>query len=131
MFLRTDAGLTFYFPLKKYTLTQKFNSWKRPVHLGVDFKAPLGTPIFSSHSGRVVYAGRRLTGYGNVIVVEHPSGWASLYAHLQRIEVKNGQKVRTGDRIGTLGNTGRTSGPHLHLELMYKGKVINPLLYLR
>lgn len=129
-FLRTDSRPIFYPPLKKYKLTQQFSSWKQPPHFGLDLKAPMGTAVLSSHYGRVVYAGNRLTGYGNVVVVEHPSGWASLYAHLQKITVKNGQGIRQGDVLGALGNTGRTSGPHLHFELMYKGRTVNPLMYL-
>ena len=130
IFVQKQPPLTFQWPLKKYKLTQKFLSFKRPPHLGIDLKAPIGTAVFSSHSGRVVYAGKRLTGYGNVIVLEHSSGWTSLYAHLQKIKVKTGQTVNLGNIIGTVGNTGRTSGPHLHLELMYKAKPVNPLLYL-
>ena len=128
-FLKESSLLVFQWPLKKYTLTQKFSSVKRPPHLGIDLKAPVGSPVLSSHSGRVVYAGRRLTGYGNLIILEH-SSWASLYAHLQEIKVKIGQKVNPGDIIGALGNTGRTSGPHLHFELIYKGKTVDPLIHL-
>ena len=129
-FLHRSSQPAFQWPLKKYKLTQKFLFFRKPPHLGVDLKAPVGTKVLSSHFGRVVYAGRRLTGYGNVVVLEHFSGWASLYAHLQKIEVKIGQKLKPGDVVGTLGNTGRTSGPHLHFELMYKEKPVNPLLYL-
>ena len=129
-FLRKSPQPVFQWPLKKYRLTQKFLFFKKPPHLGIDLTAPVGTEVLSSHFGRVVYAGRRLTGYGNVVVLEHVSGWASLYAHLREIKVKAGQKLKPGDVVGTLGNTGRTSGPHLHFELMYKEKPVNPLLYL-
>ena len=121
--------MTFQWPLKKYKLTQKFSSFKKPPHLGIDLKAKIGTLVLSSHSGKIVYAGNRLTGYGNMVIVEH-SSWASLYAHLQKIKVKTGQTVSKGDVIGTLGNTGKTTGPHLHFELIYKQKTVNPLKYL-
>lgn len=129
-FLQASPPLVFQWPLKEYKLTQKFSSFKRPPHLGIDLKATVGTPVLSIHSGRVVYAGNKLTGYGNIVIVEHSSHWASLYAHLQKIKVKTGQTVTQGDVIGTLGNTGRVSGPHLHFELIYKQKTVNPLMYL-
>lgn len=130
VFLQPPSRLIFQWPLKKYKITQKFYGFKSPPHLGIDLKAPIGTAILSSHSGRVVYAGKRLTGYGNMIVLEHPLGWTSLYAHLHTIKVKIGQRVKQGDVIGTLGMTGRASGPHLHFELMYKGEIVNPMVYL-
>ena len=129
-FLRESSRMAFLWPLNRYTLTQKFSAVKRPPHLGIDLKAPIGSPVLSSHSGRVVYAGRKLTGFGNVIILEYSPYWASLYAHLQEIKVKTGQKVNPGDVIGALGNTGRTSGPHLHFELIYKGKTVDPLIHL-
>lgn len=129
-FIKTSTRPVFYWPLKKYQITRGFSFGKRPYHLGMDLKAPLGQRVFSSHSGSVVYAGKRLSGYGNVVVVEHFSGWASLYAHLQSIKVKQGQRVKTGDLIGTVGKTGRASGVHLHFEIMYKDKALNPLPFL-
>ena len=129
-FLKKSPPPVFQWPLKKFQLTQKFSNFKKPPHLGIDLKAPIGSPIFSSHPGKVVYAGKKLTGYGYVIMLEHPLGWASLYAHLQEIKVKINQKVGQGDVIGTVGMTGRTSGPHLHFELMYNKRTVNPLLYL-
>ena len=89
-----------------------------------------GEPVFSSHSGQIIYAGRRFKGYGNVVIVEHSPSWASLYAHLKDIKVRTGQKVKQGALIGTVGNTGRASGYHLHFELFYKKKPVNPLNYL-
>ncbi len=129
-FLRSAPSLELDWPLKTYKLTQKFVSTGKPPHLGIDLKAPVGANVFSGHSGRVVYAGNKLTGYGNVVVLEHSFRWASLYAHLQKIKVKTGQTVRRGDIIGAVGKTGRVSGPHLHFELIYKKKPVNPLLYL-
>ena len=129
-FLQKTNPLSFQWPLKKYKLSQKFIPFQKPPHLGIDLTAPIGTSVFSGHSGRIIYAGNKLTGYGNVVVLEHSSKWASLYAHLKKIKVKTGQKIKQGDIIGSLGNTGQTSGLHLHFELMYKKKPVNPLLYL-
>ena len=130
-FVQKSAPLYFQWPLKKYKITQQFNSFKRPPHLGIDLKANLGTAVLSSHSGRVVYAGKQFTGYGKVVVIEHDSHWTSLYSHLSRIQVKQGQRVKQGQVIGAVGSTGRSSGPHLHFELMYKKRNVNPLKYLR
>lgn len=130
VFFQKPAQPVFQWPVKNPELTQKFSTFKRPPHLGIDLKASIGTTVFSSHSGRVVYAGKRLTNYGNVVIVEHSPHWASLYAHLQTIKVKIGQKIKKGDVIGTSGNTGKTSGPHLHFELMYNKKTVNPIPYL-
>ena len=129
-FLRKSPSLSFQWPLKKYKLSQKFIPFQKPPHLGIDLIAPIGTAVFSGHSGRIIYAGNKLTGYGNVVVLEHSSRWASLYAHLKQIKVKTGQKIKQGDIIGTLGNTGRVLGHHLHFELMYQKKPVNPLFYL-
>ena len=129
-FIQKKPLPVFKWPLKTYRLTQKFRPLGKNPHLGIDLKAPTGTAVLSSHSGQVVYAGKQFTGYGNVIIIEKNTHWASLYAHLQKIKVRMGQKVKPGLVIGTLGNTGRTSGPHLHFELMFKQKNVNPLLYL-
>ena len=130
IFLKTSPPIAFDWPLQKNRLTQRFSSLKSPPHLGIDLSSPLGAPVLSAYSGRVVYAGKRLSGYGSAVIVEHPQSWASLYAHLQSIKVKRGQKIRRGEIIGTVGKTGRASGPHLHFELIYKKKAVNPLVYL-
>ena len=117
-------------PLKKTIITQKFSPFWNPSHRGIDFKANRGTPIFSSHSGRVVYAGKRLSGFGNTVIVEYSKHWSTLYAHLDSIKVQEGQKVSQGDVLGTAGNTGRSSGVHLHFELIYNKQSVNPMPYL-
>ena len=129
-FLKKSPPIAFAWPLQKNRLTQKFSSLKRPPHLGIDLRGSIGTPVLSAYSGRVVYAGKRLSGYGNTVIIEHPFQWASLYAHLHSIKVKRGQKLKQGEIIGTVGKTGRASGPHLHFELIHKKKVVNPLVYL-
>ena len=126
-FIQKEPPIYFQWPLKKYKITQKFNSFKKPPHLGIDLKAPLGTSILSSQSGKVVYAGQQFTGYGKVIIIEHDTRWTSLYSHLSQIKVKLGQTVRQGEVIGTVGSTGRSTGPHLHFEILYKKRNKNPL----
>ena len=126
-FIQKQPPIYFQWPLKTYKITQKFNSFKKPPHLGIDLKAPLGTPILSSQSGKVVYAGQQFTGYGKVIIIEHDSQWTSLYSHLSQIKVKLGQIVRQGQVIGAVGSTGRSTGPHLHFEILYKKQNKDPL----
>ena len=120
----------FDWPLRKYQITQKFHTFKRRPHLGIDLKAPLGTPVFSVQNGKVIYSGKQFSGYGNVVIVEHNPQWTSLYAHLDQLKVKAGQRLKKGDRVGTVGKTGRSTGVHLHFELFYNKKNVDPLSYL-
>lgn len=100
---------------------------KRRHHEGVDFAAPLGTPVRSVDGGRVVFAGKQ-NGYGNVVYIEHDGGdRTTLYAHLDRIHVGKGEHVLQGDEIGTVGQTGLASGPHLHFEVHEAGQPIDPM----
>jgi murein DD-endopeptidase MepM/ murein hydrolase activator NlpD len=100
-------------------------------HPGIDFPAPSGTPVAAAGRGRVVFAGWDSGGYGNLVVVEHPLGVRSMYAHLSRIAVGVGQGVVAGSLIGRVGATGLATGPHLHFELRLRGAAINPLTALR
>jgi murein DD-endopeptidase MepM/ murein hydrolase activator NlpD len=101
----------------------------RQRHEGIDIKAALGTPIVSVEKGRVIYSGR-LSGYGKTVIVEHPNGYKSLYAHNQVNLVRKGQRVDRGDRIAKVGRTGRVTGAHLHFEVRRGKKPVNPLSYL-
>lgn len=101
-------------------------SHRREMHDGVDFAAPIGTPVPSVSDGRVIFAGVQ-NGYGNVIKLRHPGGFETLYAHLSRIQVKVGQSVSEGDIIGRTGNTGTSTGAHLHFEFHANGQLRNPL----
>ena len=100
-------------------------------HTGVDFAGPLGTPIFSTGNGIVKEIKRSYsyTGYGNYVVIDHGFGYTTYYAHLQSINVIEGQTVTRGDKIGTLGNTGKSTAPHLHYEVRYLGDPKNPMNY--
>jgi murein DD-endopeptidase MepM/ murein hydrolase activator NlpD len=101
-------------------------------HPGLDFPAPSGTPVAAAGRGRVVFAGWDSGGYGNLVVVEHPLGVRSMYAHLSQIAVRRGESVVAGSRIGRVGSTGFATGPHLHFELRLRGgAAVDPLTALR
>lgn len=99
----------------------------RKMHKGMDFTAPRGTPIFASGDGKVIRADNRSSGYGKHIRIDHGYGYLSLYAHLSKYNVSRGQKVKRGDLIGFVGNTGRSEAPHLHYEVWKDGEKINPI----
>ncbi|MFP3988730.1 M23 family metallopeptidase [Streptomyces sp. E11-3] len=128
-------------PVDKYTLTATYGkggSMWASKHSGQDFAVPVGTPVESVGTGTVVKAGANGAGdgpaYGNAVVVKHSNGRYSQYAHLSKINVKAGQKVKAGQRIALSGNTGNSSGPHLHFEIRTSanyGSSINPVAFLR
>jgi len=98
------------------------------MHEGMDFSAKKGTPIYASGNGKVVRAQRSAT-YGNVVYIDHGYGYQTRYAHMSKIATKKGKKVKRGDLIGYVGSTGRSVGPHLHYEVRYNGKPVNPIGY--
>ena len=100
----------------------------RKFHEGMDFAADIGTPVYVTGNGTVVETGWK-QGYGKTIVINHGYGYKTRYAHLSHISVRNGQKVIRGEEIGLVGNTGKSTGPHLHYEVIYKGKHDNPINY--
>jgi murein DD-endopeptidase MepM/ murein hydrolase activator NlpD len=100
-------------------------------HTGLDYPAPAGTTVGAAGRGRVVFAGWDSGGYGNLVVIEHPRGVRSMYAHLNRIAVRQGSSVVAGNAVGSVGSTGISSGPHLHFELRLAGAAIDPLSALR
>ena len=103
--------------------------WGR-MHSGTDFAAPHGTPIYSTADGVVVHAGWQ-SGYGRLVKIQHEFGIETRYAHMSKIRVKKGQRVSRGDRIGDMGNTGRSTGTHLHYEVRVGGKAVNPMIYIK
>jgi len=128
-------------PVKKYTLSASFaqagGMWQS-THSGQDFAVASGTKVVAAHGGTVVKAGGNGAGdgaaYGNAIVIKHGNGTYSQYAHLSRIDVKVGQVVSTGQHIALSGNTGNSSGPHLHFEIRTTanyGSAIDPVAFLR
>jgi murein DD-endopeptidase MepM/ murein hydrolase activator NlpD len=96
-------------------------------HKGIDIAARVGEPILAAARGRVVYAGNRSNGYGNMVEIDHGYGYVTRYAHASRLHVRNGQKVDRGTRIADVGATGLTSGPHLHYEVEQNGRQVDPL----
>ena len=102
----------------------------RRQHKGIDIAVQGGTKVLASQSGRVIYCGNEIKSYGNMVIIEHGSGITTVYAHLKRVLAIKNQRVRKGDEIGTVGNTGRTTGYHLHFEIRVEGEAINPLQYL-
>ena len=97
-------------------------------HEGMDFSSPIGTPVYATGDGTVQSAGWQ-SSYGNLIVIDHGYNYTTRYAHLSKIQVSAGQKVRRGDLIGLVGNTGKSTGPHLHYEVRYRGAPQNPVNY--
>ena len=103
---------------------------KRP-HLGIDLANFRGTPIYSAHDGKVIYVGSSFRGYGRMIMIEGGNGdYATLYAHLSKARVKQGMWVKQGDQIGDMGNTGRSTGTHLHFEIRTLQGAVDPIAYL-
>lgn len=110
----------------EFGLLRIINKHKKSRHKGVDFKGGLGLPIRSINAGKVVLTDNEFFG-GNTVMIDHGDGLFSIYMHLQKILVSAGSMVEKGDTVGLMGETGRATGPHLHLSLKYRGKTINPI----
>jgi murein DD-endopeptidase MepM/ murein hydrolase activator NlpD len=98
-------------------------------HSGIDIGAAIGTPVRAPAPGVVVFAGRHPE-YGIALIIDHGNDTKSLYGHLSKLDVAADQKVRRGDVVALTGNTGRSSGPHLHFEIQVQGQPVNPNTYL-
>lgn len=122
------AKPAFFWPTKA-KVTSKFGWRWGKMHEGIDFGLPVGTQVAAAKDGKVVTA-NYVNGYGLTVIVEHAGGYRTLYAHLSKVLVKEGQWVATGQLICKSGNTGKTTGPNLHFEIQKNGKAVNPLLYL-
>lgn len=101
----------------------------KKFHEGVDFTAPVGTEIYTSGDGVVSKAGRNFGGYGNQVVIDHGYSYSTVYAHLSKILVREGQKVKRGQVIGYVGNTGKSTAPHLHYEVRKNYIAVNPIYF--
>jgi murein DD-endopeptidase MepM/ murein hydrolase activator NlpD len=110
-------------------VTSGFGPRRGRFHDGIDIAAPVGAPISAAADGEVAYSST-LPGSGNVIILRHGRGYATVYAHNQRHHVKDGQRVRRGQRIAEVGRTGRTTGPNLHFEVRKDNVAKNPLYFL-
>ena len=120
----------------QYRLSSSFGVRKDPIsgkrarHQGLDFAIAIGNPVYSTGDGVVEKVRRSRIGYGNNIIVDHGFGYKTRYAHLSSIDVEEGTVVKRGDFLGRTGNTGKSSGPHLHYEVIYMGRPVNPINYL-
>ena len=119
-------------PLSGARLSSGFGNRKHPIlgftkmHRGIDFAAPIGTPIFAAGDGIIEYSGWN-GAYGKYIRIKHNGTFKTAYAHLSKIYKKRGTRIKQGDIIGSLGSTGRSTGPHLHYEILINGRQVNPL----
>lgn len=136
---RTKSEVTAFpiaHPAPGQRITSGFGPRRDPIlgrsafHAGMDFRAPTGTPIRAPASGKIVRAGRN-GGYGKMVEIDHGNGLKTRFAHLSRIQVRVGDEVSAGQRIGASGNTGRSTGPHLHYEVRKDGQAVNPMRYLK
>ncbi len=101
----------------------------RRLHAGLDFTAPTGTPIYATADGIIKDAGFNTGGYGNRVVINHGFGYETIYAHMYRIKARIGTKIKRGEVIGYVGNTGKSTGPHCHYEVHRKGIPLDPIYY--
>lgn len=119
-------------PVRGYAINSKFGLRRlggepgARAHKGVDIAAPKGTSVYASAEGRVVRIGYDPQGYGNFVEMRHPNGMTTLYAHMSRVDVGSGRAVSAGERVGLVGSTGYSTGPHLHFEVRRGGVQINP-----
>jgi murein DD-endopeptidase MepM/ murein hydrolase activator NlpD len=95
-------------------------------HLGVDLYAGMGSPIYASDAGTVIYSGWHISGYGNLIEIDHNNGYQTLYGHLSVLYVSCGESVYAGQVIGAAGSSGKSTGPHLHFEIRSNGSFVKP-----
>ncbi|MDH3740325.1 MAG: M23 family metallopeptidase, partial [Hyphomicrobiales bacterium] len=119
-------------PLARFKrITSKYGMRRDPfrrvmaMHAGIDFKAPYGAPIMATAPGVVIKSGRE-GAYGNLVEIRHDNGFTTRYAHMSAIKVRSGARVARGTVVGLLGNTGRSTGAHLHYETRRHGKSVNP-----
>ena len=120
-----NAGITAVFGSARV-----YNGIKRSQHEGLDFRVHTGTPVHAANAGRVILA-RNLYFEGNCIVVDHGQGLMTVYMHLSKLQVKEGEKVREGQILGLSGGTGRVTGPHLHFAVRWQGEYLNPATLLK
>lgn len=106
-----------------------FSKKRSEFHPGLDIAAPIGTPVNAAADGFVMFAGWQ-RGYGNIVIIDHGDGLTTRYGHLSRINTSVGQKIKTGDELGKVGSTGRSTGAHLHYEVRVNNQAVDPIQYL-
>jgi murein DD-endopeptidase MepM/ murein hydrolase activator NlpD len=112
-------------------LADLFDEAEEKRHMGIDISSPAGTAIKASASGRVIYSGNTIRGYGNLIILRHSEEFVTVYAHNEVNLVEEGEWIVGGQIIGRVGQTGRATGPHLHFEIRRNNKAVDPLLFLK
>ena len=133
---KLDKILPIGAPVEKMRITSNFGTRNDPFtgkpskHRGIDFAGKIGTELMAVAPGRVVSAGERV-GYGTTVEIDHGLGFTTLYAHLSQITVARGDWVRPGTVVGLAGSTGRSTGPHLHYEIRYKGVPFDPVKFVK
>jgi len=125
---RPELGISFISPVSG-VITSRYGYRGGEKHTGLDIGASTGTPIKAIASGTVLYSGNAGNGFGNYIRISHGDGIETLYGHCSALYVTAGQWVEQGEIIGAVGSTGRSSGPHLHLEIRVNGDSVNPEYY--
>jgi len=124
--------ITFSEPVKSFPINSKFGLRRlggepgARMHRGVDIAAPKGTSIFAAAEGRVIRAGHDPAGFGRFVEIRHPNGLTTLYAHMSRVDVATGDELSAQERVGLVGSTGFSTGPHLHFEVRRNGEALNP-----
>jgi murein DD-endopeptidase MepM/ murein hydrolase activator NlpD len=117
-------------PVAAPKVTSRFGKrWGRP-HEGIDMGAPIGTPVYAAAAGSVIYSGDQVRGYGNMIVLKHDEGLVTVYAHNSRLLVRAGEQVVVGQEIARVGDTGRSTAPHLHFEVRRRDVPVDPMPFL-
>ena len=124
--------ISFEAPVRGYEINSPFGLRRLPGqaarnHDGVDIAAPSGTGVFVSAEGSVLRTGYEPAGYGRFAEIRHPNGMTTLYGHLSRLDVASGDRIEAGSRIGLVGSTGRSTGPHLHFEVRRGDRQVNPV----
>ena len=124
--------IAFDTPVKGYEINSPFGPRRLSGqtarnHEGVDIAAPQGTSVYVAAEGSVVRSGYDAGGYGRFVEIRHPNGMSTLYGHLSRLDVASGDRLSAGEKIGLVGSTGRSTGPHLHFEVSRGGRQINPV----
>jgi murein DD-endopeptidase MepM/ murein hydrolase activator NlpD len=123
--LFSKSHMTSLYGMRKDPFTDQ-----RTFHGGIDIAAPVGTPVYASRKGKVIFSGWS-GNYGRLVVIEHSLGYQTYYGHLQKINVSKGMDIATGKNIGLIGSSGKSTGPHLHFEIRRSGKSKNPLQFLK
>lgn len=124
--VRELASGSFRWPVLPAKITSPFGKRRRGFHEGVDLHASMGTAVHAAEEGQVIYAGRKIRGYGQMVVLRHASGWVTVYAHNSKLFVRKGEKVSRGQKIALSGKSGRATGPHVHFEVRRGIQPVDP-----